>query len=41
VDTDARELVRGAAVERVFRKLGAEGDGGILRYGYKFVLADA
>jgi uncharacterized OB-fold protein len=39
VDTEARELSRGAPVERVFRKLGAEGEGGILRYGYKFVLA--
>jgi uncharacterized OB-fold protein len=38
-DTDARELSFGTPVRRVFRKLGAEGEGGILRYGYKFVLA--
>jgi uncharacterized OB-fold protein len=39
VDTDARELAFGVPVRRVFRRLGAEGEGGILRYGYKFVLA--
>ena len=40
VDTGPRDLDFGVAVRRVFRKLGEEGEGGILRYGYKFVLAE-
>jgi scaffold protein (connect acetoacetyl-CoA thiolase and HMG-CoA synthase) len=40
VDTEPRELAFGVPLRRVFRKLGAEGEGGILRYGYKFVLAE-
>jgi len=39
-DADARDLAFGTPLRRVFRKLGAEGEGGILRYGYKFVLAE-
>jgi uncharacterized OB-fold protein len=39
VDADARALQFGAPLRRVFRRLGAEGEGGILRYGYKFVPA--
>jgi uncharacterized OB-fold protein len=39
-DASASDLGFGMAVRRVFRRLGAEGEGGILRYGYKFVLAD-
>jgi uncharacterized OB-fold protein len=36
-DADARDLAFGTPVRRVFRRLGAEGEGGILKYGYKFV----
>jgi uncharacterized OB-fold protein len=39
VDADPRDLAFGTPLRRVFRKLGAEGEGGILRYGYKFVPA--
>jgi uncharacterized OB-fold protein len=38
-DARAGELGFGLPVRRVFRRLAAEGDGGILKYGYKFVLA--
>jgi uncharacterized OB-fold protein len=41
VDCDASRLDFGARVRRVFRKLGSEGESGILRYGYKFVLANS
>ncbi len=40
VEADPRELVAGARLKRVFRKLGSEGEGGILRYGYKFAIVD-
>jgi uncharacterized OB-fold protein len=40
VDADASQLEFGTPVRRVFRKLGSEGDAGILRYGYKFVLVN-
>ena len=40
VDADASQLDFGAPVRRVFRKLGSEGEAGILRYGYKFALAN-
>ena len=39
VDVAPAELDFGTPVRRVFRKLGSEGEGGILRDGYKFVIA--
>jgi uncharacterized OB-fold protein len=38
-DCDPQELDFGAPVRRVLRRLRAEGPGGILQYGYKFVLS--
>jgi scaffold protein (connect acetoacetyl-CoA thiolase and HMG-CoA synthase) len=38
VDCDPEELRVGIAVHAVLRRVSAEGEGGILRYGYKFVV---
>jgi uncharacterized OB-fold protein len=40
-DAAPEELDFGLRVRRVLRKMGAEGEGGILRYGYKFVIVGA
>ena len=37
-DCNADELVVGTRVSAVLRRLGVEGEGGIVRYGYKFVV---
>jgi len=37
-DVAAEAIQVGSRVRQVFRRLGSEGDGGILQYGYKFVL---
>ena len=39
VDASPAELDFGVHLRRVLRKVGAEGDGGIIQYGYKFVMA--
>ena len=39
-DASPADLDVGAPVHRVFRRLGTEGEGGILRYGYKFILTE-
>ena len=36
IDCDAAEVKIGMRVETAFRRLGAEGEAGIIHYGYKF-----
>ncbi len=38
VDHDGREVKAGAAVKAVFRRLGEDGDAGVIYYGMKWVL---
>ncbi len=38
VDSDSSELEAGRKVRAVFRKIREDGKGGIIQYGYKFVL---